>query len=41
MEEKNTIKISLSTFFLLLALIAIVVMAIFMYKFYDDKKKCR
>lgn len=39
MEEKKTIKISLSTFFLLLALIAIVVMAIFMYKFYDDKKK--
>ena len=38
MEEKKTIKISLSTFFLLLALIAIVVMAIFMYKFYDDKK---
>ena len=38
MEEKNTIKISLSTFFLLLALIAIVVMSIFMYKFYDDKK---
>lgn len=39
MEEKKTIKISLSTFFLLLALVAIVVMAIFMYKFYDDKKK--
>lgn len=38
MEEKKTIKISLSTFFLLLALVAIVVMAIFMYKFYDDKK---
>ncbi len=39
MEEKKTIKISLSTFFLLLALVAIIVMAIFMYKFYDDKKK--
>lgn len=37
MEEKKVRKISLSTFFLILALIIIVVMAIFMYKFYNEK----
>lgn len=37
MEEKKVTKISLSTFFLILALIVIVVMAIFMYKFYNEK----
>ena len=37
MEEKKSLKISLSTFFLILALIVIVVMAIFIYKFYNEK----
>lgn len=37
MEEKKVTKISLSTFFLILAIIIIVVMAIFMYKFYNEK----
>ena len=37
MEEKKVTKISLSTFFLILALIAIIVMGIFMYKFYNEK----
>lgn len=37
MEEKKVTKISLSTFFLILALIVIVVMAIFIYKFYNEK----
>ncbi len=36
MEEKKVIKISLSTFFLILAIIAIVIMAIFMYKLYNE-----
>ena len=35
--EKKEIKIGLSTFFLILTLIAIVVMGIFMYKFYNEK----
>ena len=39
MEEKNAIKISLSTFFLILAIIAIVVMGIFIYKLNNDKIK--
>ena len=37
MEEKKVTKISLSTFFLILAIIVIVIMAIFMYKFYNEK----
>ena len=37
MEEKNSAKISLSTFFLVLSIIAIVVMGIFIYKLYNDK----
>ena len=37
MEEKKVTKISLSTFFLILSIIVIVVMAIFMYKFYNEK----
>ncbi|MBR3697683.1 MAG: hypothetical protein IKM97_05455 [Clostridia bacterium] len=37
MEEKNVTKISLSTFFLILAIIAIVVMGIFIYKINNDK----
>ena len=37
MEEKNVTKISLSTFFLILAIIAIVVMGIFIYKLNNDK----
>ncbi len=37
MEEKKATKISLSTFFLILALILIVVMSIFIYKFYNEK----
>ena len=37
MEEKNSTKISLSAFFLLLAIIAIVVMGIFIYKLNNDK----
>ena len=37
MEEKNSVKISLSTFFLILSLIVIIVMGIFMYKFYNEK----
>ncbi len=38
MEEKKSIKISLATFFLIIAIILIVVMAYFTYKFYNDKK---
>jgi len=38
MEEKKTIKISLSTFFLILAIIVIVIMGVFIFKFYNDKK---
>ena len=37
MEEKKTIKISLSTFFLILAIIAICVMGVFIYKINNDK----
>ena len=37
MEEKNATKISLSTFFLLLAIIAIIVMGLFIYKLNIDK----
>lgn len=37
MEEKKVTKISLSTFFLILSLIVIIVMGIFMYKFYNEK----
>lgn len=37
MEEKNVTKISLSTFFLILAIIAIVVMGVFIYKLNNDK----
>lgn len=37
MEENKVKKISLSTFFLILAIIVIVVMAIFMYKIYNEK----
>ena len=37
MEEKNAAKISLSTFFLILAIIAIIIMGIFIYKLNNDK----
>ena len=37
MEEKNTSKISLSTVFLILAIIVILVMGIFIYKLNNDK----
>ena len=37
MEEKKVTKISMSTFFLILSLIEIIVMGIFMYKFYNEK----
>ena len=37
MEEKNVTKMSLSTFFLILAIIAIIVMGIFIYKLNNDK----
>lgn len=37
MEEKNVTKISLSTFLLILAIIAIIVMGIFIYKLDNDK----
>lgn len=37
MEEKNVTKISLSTFLLVLAIIAIIVMGIFIYKLNNDK----
>lgn len=37
MEEKNVTKISLSTFFLILAIIVIIVMGIVMYKLNNDK----
>ena len=37
MEENKVKKINLSTFFLILALIAIVVMAIYIYKLYNEK----
>ena len=37
MEEKNVTKISLSIFFLILAIIAIIVMGIFLNKLNNDK----
>lgn len=37
MEEKKSIKISLSTFFLILALIVLVIMGIFIFKLYNEK----
>lgn len=37
MEEKKTIKISMSTFFLIIAIIAICVMGFFIYKLNDEK----
>ena len=37
MEEKNTTKISLSTFLLIIAIIAIIVMGIFIYKLNNEK----
>ena len=37
MEENKVTKISLSTFFLIVSLIVIIVMGIFMYKFYNEK----
>lgn len=37
MDEKKTIKISLSTFFLILAIVVIIVMGFFMYKLYNEK----
>ena len=38
MEEKKTLKISLSTFLLILAIIIIIVMGVFIYKLSNDKK---
>ncbi len=37
MEEKKNIKINLSTFFLILAIIAIIIMAFFIYKLNNEK----
>lgn len=37
MEENKVTKISLSTFFLILSLIVIIIMGIFIYKFYNEK----
>ena len=37
MEEKNVAKISLSTFLLIIAIIAIVIMGVFIYKLNNDK----
>jgi len=37
MEEKNATKISLSTFLLIIAIIAIIVMGVFIYKLNNDK----
>lgn len=37
MEEKKVTKISLSTFFLILAIIVIIIMSVFIYKLYNDK----
>ena len=39
MEEKKVTKVSMSTFFLIIAIIVIGVMAFFIYKFNDDKTK--
>lgn len=38
MEEKKSIKINLSTLFLILVIIVIAIMGYFIYKFYNDKK---
>ena len=37
MEEKKEIKISLSTFFLVLAIIVIIIMGYLIYKLYNEK----
>ena len=37
MEEKKVTKINLSTFFLILAIILIIVMGIFIFKLYTEK----
>lgn len=37
MEEKKYIKVSLSTFFLIIAIIVIVILGYFTYKFYNEK----
>ena len=37
MDEKKPIKVSLSTFFLILAIVVIIVMGFFMYKLYNEK----
>ena len=37
MEEKNSIKINLSTIFLIMSLIIIIIMGFFIYKLYKDK----
>lgn len=39
MEEKNVTKISLSTFFLIFSILVIIVMGIFMFKFYNEKNE--
>ena len=39
MEEKKTIKISLSKFFLIFAIVVIIVMGGFIYKLYNDKQE--
>ena len=39
MKEKNVTKISISTFFLILAIIAIIVMGLFIYKLNNEKVK--
>ena len=39
MEGNKNIKINLSTFFLILAIIVIIVMGIFMYKLYNEKTR--
>lgn len=38
MEKNKDIKISLSTFFLILAIVVIIIMGVFIYKFYNDKE---
>lgn len=37
MEEKKALKISLSTFFLILSIIVIIIMSFFLFKFYNNK----
>lgn len=39
MEDKNTIKVSLSTVFLIIAIIVIIIMGMFMFKIVGDKAK--